>query len=197
MKVVGGGPRADRRAARTGTATPSDFVDAAMAILASDGHRALTLSALCARVGVSTGSFYHHFTGLDGFVAVLLDGWESSQLDSMRVASRVVDRRQRVGVAKQLAGLFDHRAEAGIRAWSLADPTVAEVQQRVDAERRSHLTSLLAATGIPRAQARVLATTGLALLVGTQLLGEGPTRIQEVLDVYEDLVLRAIPPQGD
>ena len=51
--------------ARARRATRRDFVDCAFEILAESGHKGLTIHELCRKVGVSTGSFYHHFANWD------------------------------------------------------------------------------------------------------------------------------------
>ena len=69
-------PHVAATAARPRRATQRDFVDSGFAILAESGHRGLTIHRLCRHVGVSTGSFYHHFANWDHYVTVLLAHWE-------------------------------------------------------------------------------------------------------------------------
>jgi AcrR family transcriptional regulator len=130
-----------------GTATREAFFDAAIELLAA-GHddgsvpgsgprSGLKLAPLCRAVGVTTGSFYHHFDGWDGFVLTLLDHWETTETARLvEAASREVDAGERLALLTHLALTFPHEAEAAIRAWAHLDPRVARVQRRVDDARR-------------------------------------------------------------
>src|ERR1700758_14132 len=112
------------------------YFDAALEILAQSGFKGLNIGVLCKRLGVTSGSFYHHFGSWQGFVAALLDFWENRQI--------VVLREQAFGSAgpqNDLALLIsltldlNHNAEAAIRAWSRNEETVGIVQKRVDNSR--------------------------------------------------------------
>ncbi|WP_018331267.1 TetR/AcrR family transcriptional regulator [Actinomycetospora chiangmaiensis] len=129
------------------TATREAFFDAALRLLAAghdDGSAArsvartgLKLAPLCRAVGVTTGSFYHHFDGWDGFVLALLEHWETTETARLvAAASREADAGERLALLTQLAVTFPHEAEAAIRAWAHLDTRVARVQRRVDDARR-------------------------------------------------------------
>ncbi|MCD2185971.1 TetR/AcrR family transcriptional regulator [Actinomycetospora soli] len=130
-----------------GSATREAFFDAALRLLAAahdDGSEhdiaaraGLKLAPLCRAVGVTTGSFYHHFDGWDGFVVALLEHWETTETARLvEAASREVDAADRLGLLTLLALTFPHEAEAAIRAWAHVDARVARVQRRVDDARR-------------------------------------------------------------
>src|SRR5689334_671062 len=109
------------------------FFTAAMALLARDGRSGLRLAALCRDVGVTSGSFYHHFGGWDDFVDALLEHWET--VDTHRLADladREPDPEGRLDVLKHLALTIPHEAETAIRARAHGDPVVAAEQVRVD-----------------------------------------------------------------
>ncbi|MEW6153909.1 MAG: TetR/AcrR family transcriptional regulator [Actinomycetota bacterium] len=67
---------ADRRAQRA-EKTRESMLEAGLAILHDEPtdrlFERLQAQAICARAGVTTGSFYHHFDGQDGFVTALLE----------------------------------------------------------------------------------------------------------------------------
>ncbi|WP_433803164.1 TetR/AcrR family transcriptional regulator [Actinomycetospora sp. CA-084318] len=130
-----------------GSATREAFFDAALGLLADahddgTGHdtaarAGLKLAPLCRAVGVTTGSFYHHFDGWDGFVVALLEHWETTETARLvEAASREADAGERLGLLTHLALTFPHEAEAAIRAWAHVDARVARVQRRVDDARR-------------------------------------------------------------
>ena len=176
---------------RTRSVSRADYLDAAFDILEVSGHRGLTIGGLCGQVGVSSGSFYHHFDGMEDFVGVLLEKWEADQRDAMRAAAQEASELRRIEVAKRLAGLFRHQAESAIRAWSLASPRVLVVQQRVDAMRRANLAALVIRTGVDGETADLLASVGMALLVGMQQLDDTERHMADALDLYEGMILEA------
>ena len=50
----------------------ADYFDAGFELLASGGVGAVTIAALCYRLGVTKGSFYHHFSSQTAFQNELL-----------------------------------------------------------------------------------------------------------------------------
>ena len=62
----------------TGTSrtTRAQYFELGLNLLAEDGARAVTIDALCTRLAVTKGSFYHHFQGVRDFMAQLLLYWE-------------------------------------------------------------------------------------------------------------------------
>jgi len=173
--------------------TRSVYIETALAILADRGFHGLNIGELCQRLGVTSGSFYHHFGSWDDFVQALLQHWENEQTNRLlEMANLHSDARERIEVLKQLAVVLPHEAEAAIRAWSKNRAPVATVQQRVDARRQQALQEIITAVGADPAQARMLATLGTSVLVGLQQL-RTPVDLDELhalLDEVHQLVLR-------
>ena len=171
--------------------TPGMFFDQAMRTLAGPGLPALRIGRLCAAVGVTSGSFYHHFGNWDGFVAALLEHWTTEEVDRIvAMVSARPDPVERVELLKRLALTLPHGAETAIRRWAGTDAVVAAAQARVDERRRHALREILAPlVGDPTVGA-TLAEVGMSILVGHQQLhGTGPAVDLDVqLDQYELLV---------
>ena len=164
------------------------FFTAAMALLAREGRSGLRLAALCRDVGVTSGSFYHHFGGWDDFVDALLEHWEI--VDTRRLAElagREPDPEGRLDVLKHLALTFPHEAETAIRAWAHGDPRVAAVQERVDEQRRRVVAEALVGAGVQGERADRLADLALAVLIGRQQR-LGPTDVGELLALFDELM---------
>jgi len=142
-------------------ASRREYFEAALKVLAERGFTGLNVGALCRELGVTSGSFYHHFGGWPEFVAQLLDHWES---------------RQVLGPPADFAALMDrtlglpHEAEAAIRAWARNDETVRAVQKRVDDARVRTVGKAVEGLVGDRALARTLTSLGMAMLVGHQQL---------------------------
>lgn len=173
------------------SATPEMFFDQAMRTLAGPGLPALRIGRLCAAVGVTSGSFYHHFGNWDGFVAALLEHWAIEEVD--RIVALVAGRPdpfERVELLKRLALTLPHEAETAIRRWAGTDPVVAAAQARVDDGRRAALREILAPVVPDAARRATLAEVGMSILVGHQQLhGGGPAvDLSDQLDQFELLV---------
>jgi AcrR family transcriptional regulator len=177
--------------------TREEYFAAAMSTLATSGHSALKIGVLCKRLGVTTGSFYHYFGSLDGFVDALLEYWEREQtIRIVRLATAPDDPVERMHRMKELALTVPHDAEAGIRAWSKSNAAVAVTQKRVDAERVDALRKVISGIIDDRAHAELLATIGITLLVGLQQW-RSPVDLQElstVFDEFEAVITRYTTP---
>jgi AcrR family transcriptional regulator len=150
-----------------------DYYRTALELLADGGVGALTIANLCARLGVTTGSFYAHFAGIREFHAAFLEQWEAGRVYQLKEqVACTADPVERIGLLRHLAVAVNHEAESAIRGWARADPLVAEFQRRVDRTREAALVQAFCDIGIDKKEARVLARIGLTILVGTQQLEE-------------------------
>ncbi|MEV8630667.1 TetR/AcrR family transcriptional regulator [Streptosporangium sp. NPDC051023] len=82
---------------RRGEATADRILAAALDLYAAQGSGALTMTALIAETGVSSGSLYHHFGSLDGLNAALYSHCMSGLLDTL-IAALERSRTARTGV---------------------------------------------------------------------------------------------------
>jgi AcrR family transcriptional regulator len=120
--------------------------DEALRVLAREGRNGLRIGRLCAALGVTSGSFYHHFGGWDGFVAALLEHWEREEVGRIvELVNASDDPLERVRRMKHLALTVPHEAETAIRAWATVDPVVEAAQRAVDRGRLHALADVLAA----------------------------------------------------
>lgn len=183
-----------RRAGRQVAA--EQYYDAAMAILARDGAAGLKIGPLCRALGVTSGSFYHHFNGWAGFVRGLLRYWEAEQTDRVvELARATADPIERMLVVKRLTVDLRHDAEAAIRAWADSDADVGSAQRRVDQQRTVALEQVVADVVDSRADAHRLAVLGIALMVGFQQTCDPRDRdlLRALFDDYQRLILSHAP----
>ena len=164
--------------------TRRDFFDVAFELLERSGFPALTASALCERLGVSRGSFYHHFESFESFVTALLADWEARySRDLITRAETVTDLDRRLSYYVELATELPHGAEAAMRAWGSVEPAVAAAQRRVDQLRFDSLAGLLRSHGVPGAEAEIYATIALNTLIGLQMT-QRPIDSRRLADLY-------------
>jgi AcrR family transcriptional regulator len=153
----------------------TDYVVAALDVLAETGSEGLTIATLCRRLEVTKGSFYHHFAGMPAFTSALLRYWEREHSERLiAISAQTPDAVERIGVLTDIAVSLPHAAESAIRAWARSSPEVAQVQARVDRRRERHLDEAFRAVGLTPELARLQARMALALLIGAQ--HRGPVR---------------------
>ena len=175
-----------------GQVAPEQYFATAMAILGRDGASGLKIGPLCHALGVTSGSFYHHFDGWSGFVRALLEDWEKRQTARVvELARASADPLERMEVLKRLTLGLPHRAEAAIRAWGTLDTDVGRSQRRVDEQRRIALEQVVAGVVADPVVADRLAVMGMSLLIGFQAGPEVDVAVLgELLDEYRGAILR-------
>ncbi|MDC0676836.1 TetR/AcrR family transcriptional regulator [Sorangium atrum] len=149
----------------------NDWLDQGLDALRDGGEGALTVDGLCARLGRTKGSFYHHFEDIAAFLAALLARWEERQTSApihhAEAGGSPEQKRQRLSAVVRS---LDGRLELAVRAWALRDVRAAAVLRRVDACRVDYLASLYTSGGSARGAALVLARLEYAAFIGAQML---------------------------
>ena len=112
-----------------------DWIDLGLALLAKEGVSAIKIDRLCARMGVTKGSFYWHFTDLQAYMEALAERWGDVR-DAARMSFRELERldppdRLR-GMMEVLADPRQWTLERAVREWARSDPAVAERVRKSD-----------------------------------------------------------------
>jgi AcrR family transcriptional regulator len=171
--------------------TREDYFEAALAVLAQEGHHALKMTPLCRSLGVTTGSFYNYFGSWENFPPELLAYWEREKtVRLLELATAARTPRERRATMRRLVSELPHEAESAIRAWGNGDPGVASVLHRVDEERLDAIRTVIADTVTNRRRADLLARMGLSILVGIQCLRTpvDPAELLRILEEFDRLV---------
>jgi AcrR family transcriptional regulator len=128
-------------------ATKVDWLNAGLRLLADEGAPAVTIDRLTAELGLSKGSYYHHFQGVSGFRTALLEHFAA--LFTTRLIDTVEQQPDASAEAKLsqllelvLAGPDDSKLEIAVRAWALQDGEARKAQERVDRARTQYLQTL-------------------------------------------------------
>lgn len=153
--------------------TSDDWVEAGQALLRERGISSVKLPNLTRRLGVSTGSFYHHFEDFAQYRAELADRYTvdliQRDLDSARQGEDAdpIDRLHRLGRRSLDAGTF--ALDAAMRIWATMDQRALAAVQRADALVESFIAEAFVDLGFePEAaqlRARVLLSANVAPLV--------------------------------
>lgn len=144
------------------------FFLAAYALLAECGYEAVTVPAICDRVGVTKGSFYHHFTGLPDFIAAFADRWQSFVEDILTDYLAQPDAAHRLELMMNSHIALMVGAEPAIRAWGRTDPTIGAAVHRVDIQGRELGRSTYLALVGDDATAEILSRISICAVVGMQ-----------------------------
>jgi len=145
------------------------FFDAAQEILATDGYGGLKLAAVCKRLKVTTGAFYHAFGSWNEFTSEFLFNWRRERTTLIAELARSAD--DPAGQLEALLGAtleLRHGSEAAIRVWSAVDPEVGAVQRQVDSERYEVVLEAMTKLAGKKDAAR-FANWGLNVLVGFEM----------------------------
>jgi AcrR family transcriptional regulator len=127
--------------------TRVEWLEAGLELLADEGAPAVTIERLTGKLGVTKGSYYHHFKGAAGFRTALLEYFEA------QFTTRLIDTVEREPDAEPWAKLQrllklvlsdpdTARLEIAVRAWALQDAEVRAAQERVDRARTAYLREL-------------------------------------------------------
>lgn len=141
--------------------------------LAELGAPGLRIDRLSTRLGLTKGSFYHHFDGIIGYKHDLLAHFERQCTTAVIDVVEDDPLLDAVGRLRRLMNVVlsdvqDKLAqlEVAMRAWALQDPDAHAVQARVDATRLVYLRRLCQQVCADRRVARDVAQMMYLLLVG-------------------------------
>ncbi|MBF6090228.1 TetR/AcrR family transcriptional regulator [Nocardia cyriacigeorgica] len=171
--------------------TKEQYFHTGLEVLAELGFKNLNIGVLCRRLGVTSGSFYHHFGSWQGFVDALLDHWENRQVMILRTLNfNQGHPDDDIRAMSDLALGLHHAAEAAIRAWAANDESVNLAVKRVDESRRRTVHKAIKGVVGDDETAAVVTELGMAMLIGFQqtATGEQPIGLDRLLTEYARLI---------
>jgi AcrR family transcriptional regulator len=162
--------------------TRQDWIDAAIQQLAEAGIGAVSVEQLAGRLGITRGSFYHHFADREDLLRAMLKCWAQRWSYSIReqIAALGLDPGTTLlalmrAIRSQGASDYD----APFRAWALHDPLARAAVEQVDEARLAFI----------RSQFEGLGFTGLEL--------ENRARLYLYYEVARPAMFVSLPPQQD
>jgi AcrR family transcriptional regulator len=180
----------------------SDWLAAGLEILAAEGAPAITIDRLCRRLGVSKGSFHHHFAGIGGFRRALLATYEEHVTAAFdRAIARYAGQPPQATLIGLTAAItepdsgYDPSFEVAMRAWAFSDPEAHAVQQRIDQSRVAALESVWSKISPDAGRVRISALLPYLVAVGASMLLP-PVEPAELRQVYE-LLQELLPPVAE
>jgi len=171
--------------------TREDWIAAALSGIAEAGVSGLTVEGLSRSLGVTKGSFYHYFSGIQELLGAVLHDWELVATDRVIEALEALPEP-----AERLRRLFllimdrvDRlKAESALLAAAIAgDARVRPTYLRVNRKRLTYTQRLYATLGMSESEAEQFALTAYASYLGAlQLvaLGSSAFRTQAELTAH-------------
>lgn len=122
-------PRPEGRLSRT------DWIEAGQAVLREHGIGELKLATVTRRLGVSTGSFYHHFVDFDDYLGAVANHYSADQVHLLveKAAEGGADPLTRIRRLRQLSirqAFF--QLDAAMRVWGATDRRAALVMRKAE-----------------------------------------------------------------
>jgi AcrR family transcriptional regulator len=137
-----------------------DWLEAGQRLLLNAGVGGLKLRALAASLGISTGSFYHHFSDFDAYLVALAKYYSGEQLAAniatvMREAETPYDRVVRASALARETSLPE--LITAMRAWARRDARVAPEVEVLERGLMDFLAQCFVGLGFTQEQAAIRA----------------------------------------
>ena len=178
------------------------WLDAGLEALAEEGAAGLRIDRLTRRLGVTKGSFFHHFAGTAAYQSALLEHIEATAAASIDARESELETagpsqllgRMTAAVGDSTDGLWRADLEVALRAWSFTDPEVRAAQDRIDRRRLALLEAVWQRLEPDAERARVSARLPYLIMVGASMTGVEPDELQQVYELILPLVSAARHP---
>lgn len=181
-----------------------DWVDAAMKILVNENVRGIRIDTLCAKLGVTKGSFYWHFGARNDLLVAMLKTWRRKMtlnvIKSITLSGETARERLRILLAlpRRKNSPANARIEMSIRDWARRVQMPKEAVQEVDLIRMDYFTRLFRDMGVDDTEAEKRAYITYCLMMGDSVLHQtlpGAHR-DAFLDGAMELITYGAPDQG-
>jgi len=139
-----------------------EWLEAALDILSRRAGTRIRVRDLSAELGVTTGSFYRHFSGREDFVRSVVRYWQHRSAMGLIERVRGSDADPRTRLVALMTGIIEGdlaRYDVPVRTWATQEPSVIPLVRRVDKERLDLAGEIFAALGFRGAELEVRSRT--------------------------------------
>jgi AcrR family transcriptional regulator len=176
------------------------WLDQARHALIAEGIDRVRVDPLARLLGVTTGSFYHHFKNRQELLDGLLEHWEAKNSGPMFQAVDTAgpdpdDQFDALLETWLSESEYDPQYDSAVRAWAHGDPAVSEVVRRVDDHRIALLQRIFTQFGYDAERAFIRARITYFQQVGYQAMEvvESATERRRIYHLYRE-ALKGDPP---
>jgi AcrR family transcriptional regulator len=174
--------------------TRDDWLSLGLAVLAAQGEQGLRVDRLARQMGLTKGSFHHHFRGMADYRQALLERYERDQLTALRQLAAGLEAMSAHDALRALpsraADLLNTDAERSVRAWGNSAPEARGTQERIDAKRLEFLRGLWTEALGDDERGHTAALVPHLLAIGASVV-QPPLDTDELLKAY-DLLARLV-----
>jgi len=164
------------------------WLQAGLFLLEEEGPGAITIDELARRVGLTKGSFYHHFRDRNGYVKALLEYWEQEMTHRQieQADLQATTRAKQRQLTQLTLAMYGSPLELNLRAWAMTSPLVKSYVERVDQTRIEYLKRIALEITRDEVRSRQLAEIAYAVFVGGQQVLPKISR-ERLLELYGEL----------
>ena len=172
------------------------WLDQARQILVSEGVDRVRVDPLAKLLGVTTGSFYHHFKNRQELLDGLLEHWEARNSGPMFAAVEAAgpDPNHQIDALLQTwlnESKYDPRYDSALRAWAHGDNNAREIVRQVDDRRIALLKGIFMRLGYDEDRAFIRARVAYFQQVGYQAMEvvESKAERQRLYHLYRETLI--------
>ena len=167
-----------------------DWLECGLAVLGREGLDALTIEAMAQELGLTKGSFYHHFKNAADFEEQLLAYWANQYLATS--GAKAVEAPARLALLDTLMEeTFTPitEPEIAIRMWAARDARARPYVERIDHFRRQFLLEVFRSLEVSESDAQLMADMLYAITIGSMatLPRVPPGRVLELYQEFKRL----------
>jgi AcrR family transcriptional regulator len=145
------------------------YFTAAWQLLAEKGPSGVTVAGLCAHLGATKGSFYHHFADMPDFVEAFSARYRDWMVERFGRYLREPDPVRRLEAMANTSFTDMAPGQGAFRAWARTNPAVAAAMPAVHHSARISAVGVLTEFTEDEYTGYVLADMALSICVGLQL----------------------------
>lgn len=151
--------------------TRQDWIEAGQEILREQGIGGVKLRPLLDRLGVTTGSFYHHFKDMGEYLDALADHYGGENVERVLAATEGLSGGARLAEMNRLADEWNIAPlDRAMRIWATSSDRAATAVRRLDHTLLETMSDAFAELGFDEEQARARALLAFAAGAGQTLV---------------------------
>lgn len=188
--------RASTRRLKGSPLNEQDWVSAAIEILVNENVRGIRIDVLCAKLGVTKGSFYWHFATRNDLLVAVLSTWRRKTtmnvIKSISASSGTArDRLRRLlWLPRGPKSPASAQVEQSVRDWARRVEMPKSAVAEVDQIRMDYFTQLVKDAGHDGDEARVRAYIMYCLMMGDSILHQSLSDVPH--DTFLDTVMELV-----
>lgn len=120
-----------------GTLKQEDWISAALSLLNDNGSAGVSVVKLAKHLGVTRGSFYHHFASLNDLIDAMVARWEKNIIDRgfQEAFEQASSAPEEIRLVIEFVSRLTDRQDLVFRQWAVHNTHVRAHMERLDQKR--------------------------------------------------------------